>query len=170
VNPCRYGTRQDGRLGSVVDTLVAERLGTALVVTFEQRPRRGRRYLRDLISARQQAPPAAGDAPLPSASALAMFLVSPGTLADQEVTSLASLIAVGCPRQVWRACGGSRPRQVPDFACLWRCGAWFAIAGPCCLELRTIVVPKATIALALQHCWSASKAAKAERVEFYSCE
>src|SRR6516162_6174774 len=37
-------------------------------------------------------------------------------------------------RQVWRACGGSRPRQVPDFACLWRCGAWFAIAGPCCIE------------------------------------
>ena len=27
--------RQDGRLGSIVDTLVAERLGTALVVAFE---------------------------------------------------------------------------------------------------------------------------------------
>ena len=46
---------------------------------------------------------------------------------------------LGCPRQVWLACGGSRPRQVPEFACLWRCGAWFAIAGPCCLELPTIV-------------------------------
>jgi hypothetical protein len=35
--------------------------------------------------------------------------------------------------KVWRACGGSRPRQVPEFACLWR--AWFAIGGPCRLEL-----------------------------------
>jgi hypothetical protein len=39
------------------------------------------------------------------------------------------------PPKVWRACGGSRPRQVPEFACLWRCGAWFAIGGPCRLEL-----------------------------------
>ena len=28
--------------------------------------------------------------------------------------------------KVWLACGGSRPRQVPDFAHLWRCGGWFA--------------------------------------------
>src|SRR6266404_4361654 len=49
--------RQDGRLRSVVAT--SERLGTTLVVGFEQRPnaaRRERYYLRDLIniiSARQ---------------------------------------------------------------------------------------------------------------------
>ena len=39
--------------------------------------------------------------------------------------------------KVWRSCGGSRPGQVPEFACLWRCGAWFAIGGPCRLELLT---------------------------------
>ena len=39
--------------------------------------------------------------------------------------------------EVWRSCGGSRPRQVPDFAFLWRWGAWFAIGGPCRLELLT---------------------------------
>ena len=50
---------------------VAERLGTALVVTFEQRPRRERQVLRDLFN-----------------------LISPGMLADQEVTSLASLITI----------------------------------------------------------------------------
>jgi hypothetical protein len=39
----------------------------------------------------------------------------------------AALRAVG---EVWRACGGSGPRQVPDFACLWRCNARFAIKRP----------------------------------------
>jgi hypothetical protein len=39
--------------------------------------------------------------------------------------------------KVWRSCGGSRPGQVPEFACLWRCGAWFAIGGLCRLELAT---------------------------------
>jgi hypothetical protein len=33
------------------------------------------------------------------------------------------LVCGGSTSKVWRACGGSRPRQVPDFACLWRCGA-----------------------------------------------
>ena len=42
----------------------------------------------------------------------------------------------GSTAKVWRACGGSPPRQVPEFACLWRCGAWFAIGGPCRLEWR----------------------------------
>jgi hypothetical protein len=45
------------------------------------------------------------------------------------VAKYASLIRSWLPEQVWRACGDSRPRQVPDFACLWRCGAWFAIVG-----------------------------------------
>ena len=105
MNPCRYGTRQDGRLGSVEDTLVAERLDTALVVTFEQRPRRERQ-----VPPYPQAP-AAGDAPSSKCnslrlSALAMFLVSSGTLADQEVTSLASLIRSWLPQAgvagMWR--------------------------------------------------------------------
>jgi hypothetical protein len=55
--------------------------------------------------------------------------VDPRTVGNED-------IAIGSQQQgrrtskVWRACGGSRPRQVPDFACLWRCGAWFAIGGP----------------------------------------
>ena len=47
------------------------------------------------------------------------------------------LVSGGSTAKGWRACGGSRPRQVPEFACLWRCGAWFAKGGPCRLELLT---------------------------------
>ncbi len=68
------GVRMVGLVPLWMDTLVAECLGAALVVAFEQCPnpaQRERQDLRDLfnlISARQHPPPAAGDAPLPSAT------------------------------------------------------------------------------------------------------
>src|ERR1700674_616512 len=54
-----------------------------------------------------------------------------------ERSILCGLVSGGSTSKVWRACGGSRPRQVPEFACPWRCGAWFAIGGLCRLELLT---------------------------------
>jgi hypothetical protein len=67
-----------------------------------------------------------------------MFRPSPTNVTvGSEDVAIGSHQPAGAPRKVWRSCGGSRPRQVPEFACLWRCGAWFAIGGPCRLELLT---------------------------------
>ena len=82
-----------------------------------------------LPSKRNGLPRGQGSTPPTSQSVHASIAQSNLAVHTRKGRSRAASSPGGSTAKVWRACGGSRPRQVAEFACLWRCGAWFAIAA-----------------------------------------